>query len=139
MEKMHFDDLTKITAPFGLLDDDTQDRLMAHGGPFEFFAGYDWRTVEPTWIVDVTYRAAPKDLTKPDVPWDMLADWVNYVARDMDGEIYGYEEKPEIPSRKHWWAETHAGKSVEFGRILKIDPGTCDWKDSLVTRPWVSE
>ena len=135
MEKMHFDDLTKITAPFGMLDDDTQDRLMAHIGPIECFAGYSWNKILPDWIVDVTYRAAPKPLTKPDVPWDMLADWVKYVARDDDGTFWGYEAEPN--AKQDRW-DYSAGKADRAG-CLKIDPGTCDWKDSLVTRPVVSE
>lgn len=29
-EKLRFDDLTKIACPFGMLDDDTKERLMTH-------------------------------------------------------------------------------------------------------------
>lgn len=35
-------DLTKITTPFGLLDEATQEALKAHGGPFEWFSGEAW-------------------------------------------------------------------------------------------------
>ncbi len=32
-------DLTKITTPFGLLDDETKAALIAHGGPYEVYNG----------------------------------------------------------------------------------------------------
>ncbi len=35
-DKAHFDDLTKINVPFGLLDDDTQERLQAYKGKIQF-------------------------------------------------------------------------------------------------------
>ena len=35
-------DLTKITTPFGLLDAETQDAMMAHGGPYEVYAESGW-------------------------------------------------------------------------------------------------
>lgn len=35
-------DLTKIEKPFGLLDKDTQERLKAHGGPYQFYHGHGW-------------------------------------------------------------------------------------------------
>lgn len=53
-------DLTAITTPFGLLDAATQKALRAHGGPYEFFSGDNWRdaALEPDeWLNFNTYRA----------------------------------------------------------------------------------
>lgn len=61
-------DLTKITTPFGLLDDaygpGTQDALKAHGGPYEFWRGKDntWYTpfgAGPLWFSADIYRVKP--------------------------------------------------------------------------------
>lgn len=35
-------DLTAITAPFGLLDRETQEALKAHGGPYEIYEDRGW-------------------------------------------------------------------------------------------------
>jgi hypothetical protein len=42
-------DLTRITTPFGLLDEETQAALKAHGGPYEIWVGewQDWS--DPEW------------------------------------------------------------------------------------------
>ena len=70
-------DLTKITAPFGLLDAETQAAMRDHKGGVEVFSGDKWcHTRTPLWFLTLAYRAAPV-----------------------------------------------------------IEPGTCDWKDSLVRRP----
>ncbi|MDD9727200.1 hypothetical protein PVV74_17200 [Roseovarius sp. SK2] len=55
-------DLTAITTPFGLLDEETQAALKEHGGPYEFFHGDAcWLSVagSPLWVGATTYRAKP--------------------------------------------------------------------------------
>lgn len=53
-------DLTKITTPFGLLDEETQAALKAHGGPFEILNHRGvWRKVDPSWSQYSTYRVKP--------------------------------------------------------------------------------
>lgn len=54
-------DLTKITTPFGLLDEETQDALMAHGGPYEVFCdnGTWSKHDSPVWFGGITYRVKP--------------------------------------------------------------------------------
>ena len=67
-------DLTKITTPFGLLDEETQDALMAHGGPYEYWASIgEWSDVRlnPAWGVATTYRV--KSLPPKPREW-----WINY-------------------------------------------------------------
>jgi hypothetical protein len=54
-------DLTKITTPFGLLDKETQERLKAHGGPYEMVQIDGWQFWDyPTWTPYMTYRVKPK-------------------------------------------------------------------------------
>lgn len=52
-------DLTKITTPFGLLDEQTQEALRAHGGPYEWWQGI-WEDIEPMWGKAITYRVKPQ-------------------------------------------------------------------------------
>jgi hypothetical protein len=68
------------------------------------------------------------DGTKPQVPWDAMSDDIQWVARDEDGEFAGYMEKP-IAGPDYW-----AGNGLNISTV-KINPGTCDWRDSLVQRP----
>jgi hypothetical protein len=54
-------DLTKIEKPFGLLDNDTQQALKAHGGPYEFFSYGGWQPNDnPAWASGNTYRVQPQ-------------------------------------------------------------------------------
>lgn len=66
-------DLTKIITPFGLLDKETQDALIAHGGPWEYFGDdEEWHTETiQTWCSGTTYRVKPQ----PPKPREW---WVNY-------------------------------------------------------------
>lgn len=54
-------DLTKITTPFGLLDEATQAALKAHGGPYEWWdVDCDFVAVDqPVWAARIVYRVAP--------------------------------------------------------------------------------
>lgn len=62
-------DLTKITTPFGLLDDETQKALKAHGGPYEWYASIDgWIEWSPNWDYPNTYRVKPSP-PKPRECW----------------------------------------------------------------------
>ena len=60
MTLAHFDDLTKINVPFGLLDSDTQGRLQASDGPFQRYGNGDWNAApDPSWSDHAAYRIAP--------------------------------------------------------------------------------
>lgn len=66
-------DLTKITTPFGLLDEaygpGTQEALKAHGGPYEMYMVQGWaRTSDPLWVPCTLYRVKPAP-PKPRVWW----------------------------------------------------------------------
>jgi hypothetical protein len=59
-------DLTAITTPYGLLDDETREQLKAHGGPYEFAAWEsEWRWLSingasPLWSRANVYRVKPQ-------------------------------------------------------------------------------
>ena len=60
MTKLHFEDLTQITCPFGMLNDGMQSRLMACDD-VEVWDGQQWVNNEASaWFCYYTYRAKPK-------------------------------------------------------------------------------
>jgi hypothetical protein len=141
MTRLHFDDLTAITAPFGLLDDDTQARLRAWPHGVESFANYGagwFSNPTPYWTSCYTYRARPAPLEPDYVDWSQVGPAVNHIARDEDGEVWGYEAKPRLhdPCRN-----ASAGHSVRHADRLfpSYRRGTVDWRDSLISRPGVEE
>lgn len=132
MAKLHFDDLTAITCPFGLLDDDTQARLKAHGGPYEFFRADGWFDWSPAWAGDVVYRVKPAPLTKPSIDWSHVAPEWKWLARDDDGMMWLYEW-PQPDCGVYSW-KAH-GRYADASAFASLTPGMCDWRDSLVRRP----
>jgi hypothetical protein len=124
-------DLTKLEKPLGMYPEEVREALKEHGGPYECFYGNDWARAYVLGM-GYAYRLAPVPLTKPDPPWHMLADWVQWVARDSYGVCSGFELKPDATNV--WWIALGQCRLLD---VLKFDPGTCDWKDSLVMRPGV--
>lgn len=52
-----------------------------------------------------------------------VEDWVNFVAMDIDGDIYGYETKPENGLSDEW---LNTG-----GKVFWIGSETNNWENSL--------
>lgn len=84
-------DLTAITTPFGLLDEETRRALRAHGGPYEGFTGDHkglWTDVAiPGWVASSTYRVKPQP-PKPREWWIREGDEsVIPYCEDTDGSF----------------------------------------------------
>lgn len=133
-DRVHFDDLTAINVPYGLLDDDTQKRLRDCGGPLEGFRAVGgWIEVTPpAFSPSFTYRQASG---KPLIVhhWNMLADWVQYVARDKSGDVWAYECKPE--AHADWLVDGGDAQPLNAISPRLIDPGTCHWTKAIAERP----
>ena len=130
-------DLTKITTPFALLDDETREALKAHGGPYEYwsFNAARWEsTLHPYWSRGTIYRAAPA--TKDTINWDHVADKFICMARDANGSAYVYTAKPKTARYNVVWI-CDGDDSFPAGvhAVASYKRGTCAWKDSLVFRP----
>jgi hypothetical protein len=124
-------DLSDLKNPFGMYPEEVQRALRDHGGPYQVFVSNGWDDVNASSFPRAfTCRVAPQPLTKPDVPWHMMADWVKAVARDEDGTIWAYGDVPRCG--EGCW---QAGARLCALDALKINPGTCGWRDSLVLRP----
>jgi len=134
-DKLHYFELTKITCPPGLLDDDTFERLKecTRMGKCEYWDGAAWKPIPSHHGVrraDVyVHRAVP--LTMPVYPWAALHERLKWCAVDENGEAYAYIDKPT--KRSYEWDSVG---------IIRIDgvfadyiPGTLDWRDGLQKRP----
>lgn len=85
-----------------------------------------------TWnFNEYEYRVKP---VEPDqIDWDQIHPMWKYMARDENGRVYLFEDKPKFYAT-NW--------SVEFGEYARIEQlftsykqGDVAWQDSLVTRP----
>lgn len=78
-------DLTKITTPFGLLDEETQEALKWHGGPYEIWGGCKWKPKQESTVWDglCTYRVKPSPRKAREFGWALRYD---------DGTISFFEQ-----------------------------------------------
>ena len=127
-------DLTKIEKPFGFLDNETQQALRNHGGPYERYSeDGDWVGIFPSWLKNSCYRVKTQPLTKPSIDWSHVADKYKWLAIDENKSAYLYIDKPLTHNmRKVWTADKDYIPAVNFASFKQ---GTCDWKDSLIERP----
>jgi hypothetical protein len=118
-------DMTNNRVPYGLLTDEEKAALHEHekaGGKIEYWCGF-WEETKPSFHSNVTYRTVPlPEKTQDVIAWDRLPDWVEWVARDMDGSVWCYEAGGAVHRRIDG-----------FPGIVQI--GTVDWKDSKQRRP----
>ena len=133
IELLHFDDLTKINVPFGMLDTNTRARLGSLRG-VEFYDGTRWVDKKISHFSGSnTYRQKPSPRTKPSVDWSHLHDDFNYIATDMSGASFGYEHKPLLSEAI--FSYEMGGKVFPLEGLASFKAGTCDWRESLVMRP----
>jgi hypothetical protein len=129
-------DMTNNRVPYGLLDDDEWAALLAHekaGGEFKCYCEGVWSKCEPSWSNEGIYRTVPLPKTQDVIAWDRLPAWVEWVARDMDGEIYARQAKPELED-EHWQGTAGIYRRIDdFPGIVQI--GTADWRESKQRRP----
>jgi hypothetical protein len=121
-------DMTNNRVPYDLLTDEEKAALEAHekaGGEFSYsyIGGDGRRCLSKTWRINSIVRAVPlPEKTQDVIAWEKLPDWVEWVARDMDGSVWCYEAGGAVHRRIDG-----------FPGIVQI--GTCDWKDSKQRRP----
>ena len=104
---------------------------FADGGEVERKRPFsDWETEvdNPAWNWEG--RCYRKAVIKPSIDWSHVAERFDWMATDEDGETYAYEREPSI--RNNIWGAS--GVHVRVVAFASFKPGTCDWKDSLVSR-----
>lgn len=140
-------DLTKIDQPFGSLDIETKLALhRAHyeGKVFEtkihIIDPDRWIvTGDPAWLPRCPYRVRPEPLDIS-LPWAALDARWKWAARDEDGSVWVYDERPD-PGTALWkYTGTALWKSgclcLEITSLFaNFDPGNKPWEESLIRRP----
>ncbi len=117
--------MTNNRVPYGLLTDAERGALHEHekaGGVVEHHCDGVWFKYAPSWLYNVVYRTVPLPKTQDVIAWEKLPDWVEWVARDMDGSVWCYGAGDAVHRRIDG-----------FPGIVQI--GTCDWRDSKQRRP----
>ena len=78
-----------------------------------------------------TYRLA---VTKPSIDWSHVHEDYNWLSVEASGRAYLYKFEPVCIDGNRMWDPR--GDCFEMARpFASYDPGTCDWKDSLIQRP----
>ena len=117
-----------------ILTSDTRFPLVV-----EFNGKFECYTLDGKYVLDTAQVLFPhpveviKKVTKPSINWDNVHSKFNYLAQDADGSAWLYAEKPQINHSSHW--SVVLGNDTKADSHASYDPGTCDWKDSLVKRP----
>lgn len=138
-DKIHFDDLTKITCPTGMLDDDTFERLYSHaiGGDVDYWGGDSWSEVQRGAKLlrnsICTYRLAPKPVCKTVYPWAALHRDVVACAVDTDSFAYAFDCVPTKGSG-HWWRESPNLWRID-SLLVGYSRGDEPWAETLQLRP----
>jgi len=135
-------DMTNNRVPYRLLNDEEWAALHEHlkaGGGFEYYCEGVWSKCGPSWSTEGIYRTVPlpKTLTQDIIAWERLPAWVEWVARDRDGEVWAYDEEPECDGDEFrgggWVFESSSLRIDDWPGIVQI--GTADWQDSKQRRP----
>lgn len=107
---------------------------MIVGDPIECYllspAGYNWvlsYSCQSIWL-DNCYRIPKRQMS---IDWSVLKDEYICAARDPNGVAYAFVHKPE---KEGYWLSIDMD-SAQIDHLKSYDPGTVDWKDSLIWRP----
>ena len=73
-----------------------------------------------------------KKVTKPSINWEHVRGEYKFLAQDVNGNAWMYCTEPGI-GEDHWF--TASGECAKAHSYASYTPGTCNWEDSLVTRP----
>jgi hypothetical protein len=76
------------------------------------------------------YRRKPKPLTKPSIDVSHVANNFKWLARNSVGTLNLYEVEPFI--KGYFWTTYGTNFIASTKAFASLNPGTCDWKDSLV-------
>jgi hypothetical protein len=138
-------DMTNNRVPYGLLTDEEKAALHEHekaGGTFEIHAGTSWWSVGNTpWHHKLVLRTVPRPAQRSEqsslktqdvIAWDRLPAYMEWVARDDDGEVFAYETEPYIA--ESMWDVEWVGWRIDYWPGL-VQIGTADWRESKQRRP----
>lgn len=88
--------------------------------------------VDPNFNWEVSdYSIYEEPKTKPSINWEHVNKKFKYMATDFNGDTYLYWNLPKC--LKGFWESK--GRCINALTFTSFNPGTCNWKDSLVVRP----
>jgi hypothetical protein len=97
---------------------------------------WDIETTESALVHPCFRRRADKHAWKQNIKWPSVFKEGAWLARDEDGELFLYSEKPReltaIWSRDHGGDTSLLVNSLHDLSFLPPDIWSCDWHDSLV-------
>lgn len=130
--------LEENTTPWGLLSQEMREAFREHPitdlEEYSGFCGWIVTNMFPTESSARTLRKRTIPLTKPDIPWGFIRPKFKWAARSGSGLVFAYQKEPVLYTKGECWLSTRASILID-NELLAFDPGTCDWKDSLVQRP----
>ena len=137
--------LEENTTAWGLLSTEMQNAFLACTAVSYYGLDGNWSksNLSPhslTTDKTIVLRKYVAPLTKPDIPWDMIQEEYKYAVKNHYGNIWIYDflplvYNPALETKGYWYPSQRNADKKCISDFLKIDPGTCDWKDSLVERP----
>lgn len=108
--------------------DYTQRALWIHGEEC------DYRPGTCGWKHSLLERPNRTTRIKPSINWVVVPDKFRWLATDMDGESWLYQNQPEIDDNRRWVDPIGAGCCPVTNRD-DMFIGRLPWYDSLVERP----
>lgn len=84
----------------------------------------------PKWSFEGIYRVKPDEVIPDSFDWSHAK--FNYVARDEDGKVYGYDEAPKRGMR--YWSSLD-GTFHLADSFTSYKKGNLPWDQSLICRP----
>jgi hypothetical protein len=134
-------DMSNNRVPYGLLTDEEKAALKEHSENYGAFVIYAednkaWHPTSPVWVNYYIYHTVPLPKTQDVIAWDRLPAWAEWVARDEDGDVWGYAEEPQYRV-DGWVFESAIVRIDDFPGIVQI--GTVDWRESKQRRPQVRD
>lgn len=100
----------------------------------EFFIPYDnhlwFKKIDSKIDLEGVYRIVS---TKPSINWDHVSDIYKYMATDKSGSTYLFDNIPILSIDHMIWCKS-SGRTIGVSGFKSFNPGTCDWRDSLVQR-----
>lgn len=94
-----------------------------------------WACVDtPIWNWDeIIYRVKP---TIPDtINWSVISPSYRFAARDKDGSIWVYKNKPVIDASCRWMERKSGGFKLDMDVLIICTQGGKPWNESLIERP----
>lgn len=124
-------DLFDIRIPFQFLSENMQMFLETTEAQLEVLDASGWTTTDRIEGPHLVYRVA-KPSTPMTIPWDAINPKYCYAAKDKNGSIWVYSEKPRT-NKSTWGGGENPMPIHEL--MLGVDPGTVPWDRSLQERP----